>query len=176
MLKNLGLSALALTLSATLATAGPLDIVNVAADEPINYSDYFANIGDAFTLDAAGDTWGHCPFSSCVTFGDGSHSVSSIPDEALTIGAYTFNRGSLIGQIGTGDYFLVGTSFSGTATASGQLKLLMWDDSYSDNSGGIQVQVGGLDKSGGASAVPLPAGLPLLLGGVGLFALLRRRA
>jgi hypothetical protein len=79
---------------------------------------------------------------------------------------YTAPFGSLVGEIG-GVYQLLGTSFKGTAWATGTLYLYYWDSNYGDNSGAITSSV----------EVPEPATWALMLvgfGGVG--ALLRRRA
>jgi hypothetical protein len=69
--------------------------------------------------------------------------------------------GSLVGSIG-GDFFLLGTSFSGMAPASGNLLLHYWDINNSDNTEKITAFV---DPS------PAPAPATLLLLGTGLAAL-----
>lgn len=74
--------------------------------------------------------------------------------------------GSLVGRIGTGAFFLVGTMFEETVTETGELFLYAWDSNDFDNSGSIEVTI---------SAVPLPAGGLMLLGGLGALTLLRRR-
>ena len=85
---------------------------------------------------------------------------------------FTAAYGSLVGQIGSGAFFLVGTNFSGTANATGQLSLYYWDENNGDNTGSIAATIS-------ASAVPGPivgAGLPgvvMALGG--LIAWRRRR-
>lgn len=71
-----------------------------------------------------------------------------------------FLYGALVGQIGSGNYFLIGTNFSGAAQNTGNLKLIYWDSVYSDNSGYVSAKV---------NTVPLPAAM--LLFGSGLLGL-----
>lgn len=76
--------------------------------------------------------------------------------------------GSLVGQIGAGSFFLVGSSFSGFANATGLLSLFYWDENNGDNSGSILATV----------AVPGPimgAGLPGLLMALGGLVVLSSR-
>ncbi len=65
--------------------------------------------------------------------------------------------GALVGQIGSGSFFLVGTSYLGTASAAGILSLYYFDSNQSDNSGKITANV---------SAVPLPSAVLLLAPGL----------
>ena len=81
--------------------------------------------------------------------------------------------GSLVGEIGgSGIFFLIGTNFSDTANASGQLSLYYWDSNNGDNTGSISANIS-------ASAVPGPiagaglSGVIMVLGG--LIAWRRRR-
>ena len=83
-----------------------------------------------------------------------------------TEGDASFAIGSLVGKIGNGDYFKVGSDFSGTANASGVLELFYWDSDAWNNSGTLKVDV---------SAVPEPANLALMGLALGAFALTRRR-
>ena len=76
--------------------------------------------------------------------------------------------GTLVGQIGVGgDFFVLGSNFSGPAAAVGELFLYNWDSNTGDNSGSIEATV--------TAAIPLPAGGLLLLGALGGIAALRRR-
>jgi hypothetical protein len=77
--------------------------------------------------------------------------------------------GALVGQIGTGtadigNFFLIGTSFSGSANATGDLNLFFWDSDSWNNSGAVNADI---------NAVPEPASLGLMA--IGLLALARRR-
>jgi len=49
----------------------------------------------------------------------------------------TFRLGALIGRIGTGPYFLVGTTFDGTVSDDGDLRLVIWNTYDSGNAGSI---------------------------------------
>ena len=76
-----------------------------------------------------------------------------------------------MGQIGSGAFFLVGTNFSGTANATGQLSLYYWDENNGDNTGSVAATIS-------ASAVPGPivgAGLPGLVMALGGLIAWRRR-
>lgn len=83
-----------------------------------------------------------------------------------TQGNLTARYGTLVGRIGSGDFFVLGTLFNGVVQQAGQVYLYNWDSAEGDNSGAIRVAV---------SAVPLPAGGLLLLGAMGGLAALRRR-
>ena len=74
--------------------------------------------------------------------------------------------GSLVGKIGGGAFFLVGTSFAGAANASGELKLFYWDSNNFDNAEFITVDV---------AAVPLPAAAWLLFSGLAGLGFMGRR-
>jgi hypothetical protein len=75
--------------------------------------------------------------------------------------------GTLVGQIGGGDYFAIGTSFSGVAASAGTLNLYYWDSNSADNVGSVTANV--------TAAIPEPASYVLLLAGLGALALAARR-
>jgi hypothetical protein len=45
--------------------------------------------------------------------------------------------GALVGEIGLGPFFLIGTSFTGFSPSNDTLKLFYWDSNFEDNSGSI---------------------------------------
>jgi hypothetical protein len=88
-----------------------------------------------------------------------------------TQGNLTAPFGALVGQIGSGDFFLVGTSFTGSATSSGVLRLYYWDANNFDNSEHVTIEA-----TVRSAQVP-DSGLTIALLGsalVGLAALKRR--
>lgn len=77
----------------------------------------------------------------------------------VTINGFTAPYGALVGQIGNGSLFLVGTQYSGVASSSGILNLYYFDTNGSDNSNSIMATV---------TAVPEPASAALVLAGLGV--------
>jgi hypothetical protein len=92
-----------------------------------------------------------------------------------TEGNLTAPFGTLVGRIGGGDFFKIGTSFTQTATTSGVLELFYWDSNFADNSGSILADVVVAEPVG--TPTPLPGALPLFVSGAGAlgFIALRRR-
>lgn len=75
--------------------------------------------------------------------------------------------GSLVGQIAGGNLFLIGSNFTGSAGAAGELLLYNFDSNTGDNAGEIVANI---------SAVPVPPALALLgTGLIGLGALARKK-
>jgi hypothetical protein len=74
--------------------------------------------------------------------------------------------GTLVGQIGSGDFFAIGTSFSGIASATGTLKLYYWDSNNGDNRGSITATI---------NVVPEPETYALMLAGLGAIGFVARR-
>ena len=150
------------------------DRVNVLATVEENATGFVIGVGDSFSIDAANETWGFCPRAICVTDAKATQVVDGTT-ELLTIGINTFGRGGLAGRIGTGDVFFVGENFSGVAQVAGELFLFMWDDSYGDNSGGLQAVLTGFEEAPG-DAIPLPAAAWLMAAGLGTFAFSKKKA
>jgi hypothetical protein len=89
-----------------------------------------------------------------------------------TQGNLTAPYGTLVGQIGSGDYFIIGTSFSGIASATGILKFYYWDSNNGDNTQFVTA------ITATVATTPLPAALPLFatgLGAIGVLGWRRRR-
>jgi hypothetical protein len=173
--KTLSFAAAALLL-AGVAQAGASTVV-VNAFDPNGSVAGWLNSGESFSVTVdANDLWsaGGLPrFSNADGLITDLYSVAG-DDSGVTPGVLigqdwgsygAFHYGELVGQIGSGPVFGVGTSFSGVADATGELKLFYWDSSYGDNAGSITATI----------AVPEPANIALLGLALGAFALSRRR-
>lgn len=116
--------------------------------------------GESLTITASG-LWQNDPDTATWQSGPDGHGNAT-----YTVGGQTFDIGALIGKIGSGDYFLIGSSFTGTANAAGVLDLFYWDSDAYNNSGSVTAAV---------TAVPEPANMALMGLALGAFALTRRR-
>ena len=116
--------------------------------------------GESLTITASG-LWQNDPDTATWQSGPDGHSNAT-----YTVGGQTFDIGALIGKIGSGDYFLIGSSFTGAANAAGALDLFYWDSDAYNNSGSVTAAV---------TAVPEPANMALMGLALGAFALTRRR-
>lgn len=103
------------------------------------------NAGDSIVITASG-TWSNSGSSSWGPGGNGTSAPASfaLPGQS---------QYSLIGRVGTsGAFFEVGTSYSGTASATGKLYLLMNDDQFADNTGKVTATIT-TPSTGGNAAV-----------------------
>jgi hypothetical protein len=76
--------------------------------------------------------------------------------------------GALVGRIGSGDFFLIGTHFSGPANATGELTFFYWDSNFGDNTEFVTATISG---------VPEPSTWAMMIlgfAGVGFLAYRRR--
>jgi hypothetical protein len=83
-------------------------------------------------------------------------------------GGLSLPYGTLVGKIGGGLFFEIGTSFTGAANASGELKLYYWDSFKNDNTQYVTANI---------SAVPEPSTWAMMIlgfAGVGYLAYRRR--
>ncbi|MFO1375906.1 MAG: VPLPA-CTERM sorting domain-containing protein [Steroidobacteraceae bacterium] len=132
-------------------TASPLD--TWGAGPPYRISNADGLTGDIYAV--SGDDSGASPGTKIgESFGNWSQNGLSAP------------YGSLVGQIGSGSFFLIGVSETFAAGTSGLLKLFYFDSNNYDNFGQISVTV---------SAVPLPAAGWLMLSGLAAFGAFGRR-
>ena len=174
-----------LTLGSGVASAVPFDVFALTHSSVIDggvvtgtglATGLFFDTGDSFTASAdPNDTWRAGDDSGGVRESN-ADGLTGLPphggsDFGLVAGdGFAAHFGTLVGRLGT-QYFVIGTSFSsGPLTLSGptQLVLFYWDTFTADNSGSIRVDIQ-------PSAVPEPATLLLLGGGLSGLALRRRR-
>ena len=121
-------------------------------------ADAFTLLADStFTVTASG-IWQNDPSSAYKSGPDGH------PGNGYSVDGATFDIGSLIGEIGNGAFFKIGSSYTGNTGAGGELKLFYWDSDAFNNSGTVSAAV---------SSIPEPTNVGLLA--LGAFALTRRR-
>jgi len=176
-----------LVMAANPASAVPVDVfaqANSTAGGVGGSTGVFLNTGDNFTVSAAAtDLWsaGSLPRWSNADgltgdlFATGSDESGQVAGTRIGVdfGLYSAHGlslafGSLVGSIG-GDFFLIGTNFTGNAIGTGELLLWYWDSNNGDNSEKIKVTID-------TAAVPEPSVLALLsLGLVSLISVSRRK-
>lgn len=129
----------------------------------------FFEVGDTFQISAdTNDTW-------VLGSGDRTGNADGLPAfPNYDSDGLSALFGTLVGRIGTGSFFSIGTSFNGIAPDSGVLSLFAWDENNSDNRDEIAVTITTVEE-GIHPVVPVPASLPLMLGALGLAGLARRR-
>lgn len=86
-------------------------------------------------------------------------------------GEFAAPYAALVGRIGEGRWFLVGTSYDGVADSNGTLRLAFWDANADDNAGRINVNA----SADADLAVPEPGSLALVGAALGVLVLNRRR-
>ena len=177
------LIAISLTLGAVAAANAASFVVDAYANSSATLngaSTISLAAGQQFTVSvAAGDLWnagalprwsnadgltGNLYATGSDDSGQAANTLIGIDFGTYTQGNLTAAYGTLVGQIDNGDFFVVGSNYSGTAATAGTLKLYYWDSNYEDNSQFITANV---------QAVPEPMSMIVIAGGVA--AMLRRR-
>ena len=77
--------------------------------------------------------------------------------------------GTLVGQIGSGDFFVIGRLFNGIASDTGTLRLYYWDSNNGDNTGSVTATIATIN------VVPEPQTFALVLAGLGAITFVTRR-
>jgi hypothetical protein len=160
----LGAALLAATGIACAAT------VNVVVDAAANSlgggtaldTGVFLAAGESFSISAnPADLWDNSWTDPTYLSNADGHAFQS-----TSLGGLYDAIGSLVGEIGNGPLFHVGTSLDGVAASAGELKFFYFDSDAFNNTGSVHVAV---------TAVPEPANLALMGLALGAFALTRRR-
>ena len=149
-----------------LAAASVTGVVGAQANSLVGGTAFdtgvFLTAGESFSITAnAADLWNNSGTDPTYVSNADGHSFQS-----GSIGGLVDSIGSLVGEIGNGPLFHVGTSFSSFAGAQGELKLFYFDSDAWNNTGSVRIAV---------SAIPEPANIALMGLALGAFALSRRR-
>ena len=122
----------------------------------------FLASGESFSVTAnASDLWDNSWTDPAYLSNANGHD-----NQIGTIDGLTDAFGSLVGEIGNGPLFNVGTSLDSVAASAGELKLFFFDSDAYHNTGAVHIEV---------SAVPEPGNFALMALALGAFALTRRR-
>jgi hypothetical protein len=181
---------------AGLVGLGPASASTVVVDARLNSSTGgvgadagFLNSGQSFSVSVAlNDLWnaGALPRWSNANGLTGPDLIATGTDDSgqpastvigtstslYTQGTLTAPFGSLVGIIGSGNFFLIGTSFSGIAPAAGELNLFYWDQNASDNTQFVTATI-----TTSVSGVPEPSTWAMMLlgfAGIGFMAYRRK--
>lgn len=163
-----------------LPTVGLATVVSFEVDAKLHSSNMmnglqtgiFFNEGDGFTVSAElNDMWFLGGSTTTYTNADGLQDYPNYPQNNLST-AY----GMLVGRIGEGDFFEIGTRFVGVAQNAGQLILYNWDSGNSENLDSITATVHyeAAEAFSTVTSVPVPATGWLLVAGLAGFGLIRR--
>ena len=124
----------------------------------------FLNSGDLLEISASG-TWSNAPLSYSLIFGpDGN------PNENIAAGypGAGYPVAALMGKIGNGNYFFIGSSYSNNISESGVLYLGFNDTDYGNNWGSALANIN-------VAASPVPEPSTALLLGSGLVGVFMRK-
>ena len=159
----LGAALLAVSGLAAASVNGVVDAKNNSLGGGVAFQPgVFLSIGESFSVTAnAADLWNNSGTDPTYVSNADGHSF-----QMGTMDGLTDAIGSLVGEIGNGPLFHVGTSYSSVATSAGQLKFFYFDSDAYNNTGSVRVAV---------SAIPEPANIALMGLALGAFALSRRR-
>jgi hypothetical protein len=87
-----------------------------------------------------------------------------------TQGVLSAPYGTLVGRIGGGAFFAIGTSYSGVAATAGTLEFFYWDSNNYDNTEFVTATLRADVNAGGIT--PIPGALPLFATGLGALGVL----
>ena len=122
----------------------------------------FLTAGESFSVVAnPADLWNNSGTDPTYVSNANGHDF-----QMATIDGLNDAIGSLVGEIGSGPLFHVGTSLDTTAASAGELKFFYFDSDAWNNTGAVHVEV---------SAIPEPANVALMGLALAAFALTRRR-
>ncbi len=167
MIKNaraiVGAALLAIAGAASAATPVVIDAVgNSLGGGSALSTGVFLTAGESFSVTAnPADIWNN-------SFGDVAYDSNADGHDfqMASLGGLYDAIGSLVGEIGNGPLFHVGTSLSSTAGSTGELKFFYFDSDAYNNTGAVHASV---------SVVPEPGNVALMGLALAAFALTRRR-